>query len=134
MRTVAVLVIAAALSGCVSSHVRNGVIIGAVSGAAAGAGVGVLVSDEDLLGSENSPTKGDTSLGVPEAVAASAAIGVVFGAIVGGMVGHVNEPRYGRDLDDTSSDAEASPETAPTPAEPAAPAAQNLRSAATIRF
>lgn len=85
-----------ALTGCVSTQVRNGILIGAGSGAAVGAGVGLLVSDQNLLGSEPSPEKGDISLPTGEAVAASALIGAVFGGIVGGMSGHMQESPYGR--------------------------------------
>ena len=136
MRILATLVAVMLLAGCVSSQVRNGATIGAISGAAAGAGVGVLISDKDLLGSEATPQKGNTSLGAGETVAASALIGVVFGAIDGSMIGHVNEPRYGRELNDTvaplAAPAAVAPETAPDAVEP--PAQASSRAATTLRF
>jgi gas vesicle protein len=118
MRVASAMLAAFVLAGCVSSHVRTGATIGAISGAAAGAGVGVLISDDSLLGSEDSTKKGDTSIAIGETVAASAAIGVAFGAIVGAMVGHVNEPRYGRELNQAAGDLAPSPETAPDAVEP----------------
>jgi hypothetical protein len=80
--------------GCVSAKVQTGAAVGALSGAAAGAGVGVLITDEDLLGSSASPETGDTSLPRGGGIAASIAVGAVVGAIVGAMVGHQQEHPY----------------------------------------
>lgn len=131
MRVVSTLLIVLCLSGCVSSQVCKGATIGAVSGAAAGAGVGLLISDKSLLGSENTPEKGNTSLGVGETIAASAVIGVVFGAVVGAMIGHQNEPRYGREINEAANKSQASPETAPDPVEPQQ---EGARAPTTLRF
>lgn len=131
MRIVSALLVIVWLAGCVSSHVCKGATIGAVSGAAAGAGVGLLISDKDLLGSESTPQKADTSLGTGETIAASAAIGVVFGAIVGAMVGHVNEPRYGREVNEPATGAQAPAETAP---DPVAPEHEEAFAPTTLRF
>ena len=77
-----------ALSGCTSAYVNRGTVIGALSGAAAGAGVGFLISDPDLLGSKSGEGRGDIALDSGESILAGAAIGLVFGAIVGAMAGH----------------------------------------------
>lgn len=131
MRVVSAVLAVFVLAGCVSSQVCKGAAIGATSGAVAGAGVGLLISDKDLLGSENTPAKGDTSLGMGETIAASAAIGVVFGAVVGAMIGHQNEPRYGREINEAAArEAQASPETAPDPVKPQ----EEARAPAVLRF
>jgi hypothetical protein len=78
----------AAMSGCTSGYVNRGTLIGALSGAAAGAGVGVLISDDALLGSESGNGRGDITLDSGESILAGATIGLVFGAIVGAMAGH----------------------------------------------
>jgi hypothetical protein len=82
------------LGGCVSSKVQTGAAVGALSGAALGTGVGVLITDEDLLGSSASPESGDTSLPRGGGIAASLAVGAVVGAVIGAMVGHQQEHAY----------------------------------------
>ena len=79
---------ALALSGCISSAVAKGAVIGAASGAALGAGTGVLISNEDLLGSTK---QSQLDLSPGASIGAGALIGGVFGAIVGAMVGHQRE-------------------------------------------
>lgn len=79
------------LGGCVSTTVRDSAAVGALAGAAAGAGLGVLVSDEDLLGSSAKPETGDTSIDSVAGVSAGLAIGAVFGAIFGAMSGHIRD-------------------------------------------
>jgi hypothetical protein len=76
------------LGGCASYHVQRGALIGALSGAALGSGVGYMISDESLLGSDDSGPGGDTSLPKGSSIAVGLAIGVVAGGIVGAMVGH----------------------------------------------
>ncbi len=83
-----ILSLLSASSGCASAYVNRGTLIGALSGAAAGAGVGYLVSEPDLLGSKSGDGRGDIALDTGESVLAGAAIGLVFGAIVGAMAGH----------------------------------------------
>jgi hypothetical protein len=86
-----------ALTGCASASVQptvRGALIGALSGATLGAGTGLLVSDPDLLGSAETPESGDLGLGAGESVAAGATIGLVFGALVGAMIGHGSEDEY----------------------------------------
>jgi hypothetical protein len=75
------------LGGCASYHVQRGALVGALSGAALGSGLGYVVSDESMLGSEDSGPGGDTSL-PGSSIAVGLAIGVVTGGIVGAMVGH----------------------------------------------
>ena len=88
----AVLVLAlAGLSGCASGPVQRGALIGAIAGAAAGAGAGLLISDENLLGSSK---QSQIELQRGSAVGAGAVIGVVFGAIIGSMIGHGSEDKY----------------------------------------
>ena len=76
------------LGGCASSHVQKGALVGVLSGAALGTGLGYAVSNEDLLGSDDSGPGGDTSLPRGGSVVAGLAIGAVVGGIVGAMVGH----------------------------------------------
>jgi len=83
-----VAVTALALSGCISSAVTKGAVIGAVSGAALGAGTGVLISNDDLLGSSK---QSQLQLASGTAIGAGSLIGGVFGAIVGAMIGHQRE-------------------------------------------
>jgi len=90
------LLMAALCSGCVASSVRNGALIGAGIGAVGGTGVGYALSNEDLLGSGDSPEHGDTSLPKGETILAGLAIGTAVGAIVGAMVGHQREAKYVR--------------------------------------
>ena len=79
------------LGGCVSTTVRDSAAVGALAGAAAGAGLGVLLSDEDLLGSPAKPETGDTSIDSGMGVGAGLAIGALFGAIFGAMSGHIRD-------------------------------------------
>ena len=76
------------LAGCASGPVVKGTLIGAATGAVLGAGTGVLISNEDLLGSPTSERSGDLSLGSGSAIGAGTLIGVTLGAIVGAMIGH----------------------------------------------
>lgn len=76
------------LGGCASGPVVKGTLIGAASGAALGAGVGVLVSNDKLLGSPETARSGDLSLDKGPTIGAGALIGVAVGAIVGAMIGH----------------------------------------------
>lgn len=84
----AALLLCTAISGCASASVQRGALIGALSGALVGAGTGVLISNEDLLGSPETAASGDIALGAPESIGAGATIGAVFGAIVGAMIGY----------------------------------------------
>jgi hypothetical protein len=76
------------MAGCASGPVAKGSMIGAASGAALGATTGVLISSPSLLGSPTSEISGDLSLDKGPTIAASTLIGVVFGAVVGAMIGH----------------------------------------------
>jgi hypothetical protein len=102
------------LAGCAMGPVTKGTLIGAASGAALGTGTGLLVSDDKLLGSSKSERSGDLSLDKGPTVGAAALIGVVFGAVVGAMIGH--------GYDDGDSE-EASPPPAASAQRAAAPAA-----------
>ena len=76
------------LSSCVSSSVHKGTLIGAASGALLGAGTGVLISNEDLLGSSKAS---QLQLDPGASIGAGVLIGTVFGAIVGAMAGAQND-------------------------------------------
>jgi len=76
---------------CASAAVQRGTLIGAATGAVLGSGTGVLISNDDLLGSSQSEASGDLALTAAPTIGASALIGAVFGAIVGAMIGHGNE-------------------------------------------
>jgi hypothetical protein len=76
------------LAGCASGPVAKGTLIGALSGAVVGTGTGILVSNDNLLGSPESERSGDLSLDKGPTIGAGAIIGVVFGALVGAMIGH----------------------------------------------
>ena len=88
---VVLLLLCTWLGGCASAPVQRGALIGAIAGAAAGAGAGLLISDENLLGSSK---QSQIELQRGSAVGAGAVIGVVFGAIVGSMIGHGSEDKY----------------------------------------
>ena len=90
----AAVLLCAATSGCASAAVQRGALIGALSGAAVGAGTGALISNEDLLGSPETVASGNIALGAPESIAAGATIGVVFGAIVGAMIGYGDDEAH----------------------------------------
>ena len=83
-----VAVTAVVLSGCISSAgagaATKGALIGAVSGAALGAGTGVLISDDELLGSSK---QSQLELSAGASIGAGSLIGGVFGAIIGAMIG-----------------------------------------------
>ena len=99
MRTVKILSslsVLLVLGGCASAQVHRGAIIGALSGAAAGASVGLVISDEELLGSGSGGPGGDKSLPQGGSVLAGLAIGAVAGAVVGAMAGHGGESAYER--------------------------------------
>lgn len=76
------------LGACVSSSVHKGTLIGAASGALLGAGTGVLISNEDLLGSSKASK---LELDPGASIGAGVLIGTVFGAIVGAMAGHQSD-------------------------------------------
>ena len=88
LKPLAVVWVALVFAGCATSPVLKGAIFGGASGAALGAGTGVLISDEDLLGSSTAPATGNISLDSGPTVAAGAVIGLLFGALAGAMVGH----------------------------------------------
>src|SRR5215471_2058586 len=88
IKAVLIVVCGLAAGGCATSPTVKGTLIGAVSGAALGAGTGVLISNEDLLGSPSSAETGNLALHPGPTIAASTLIGAVFGAIVGAMIGH----------------------------------------------
>ncbi len=110
-----VVAVVLALAGCVSSSVKKGAIIGAASGALAGAGVGALVSDEHLLGTTLSKAAGNMSLDPGSTIAASVAVGAVFGGIIGAMIG-----RPKSDRDEVPASTEAGQARGTTPARPTA--------------
>ena len=83
-----------ALSGCTSAHVNRGALIGAASGLVAGGAVGLLITDDKLLGSAKSKDSGNIALPKGGTLAASVLVGTVFGAIIGAMVGHQRETPY----------------------------------------
>lgn len=91
-RLSALLALVPLMTACVSSQVQTGAVIGALSGAAAGGTVGVLISDEDLLGSPATKDTGDVGVDSAEGIGTGVLLGAVFGAVVGAMAGHVNEP------------------------------------------
>jgi hypothetical protein len=93
-RLLPILLVLGLLGGCVSSRVQTGAAYGAIAGVAAGGAVGVLITDEDLLGSDANASTGDTSVPTGGGIAASLAIGAVVGAVVGAMVGHRRDDRY----------------------------------------
>lgn len=76
------------IAGCASGPVAKGAMIGALSGAVLGTTTGVLVSNEDLLGSKTDERSGNLALKKGPTIGAGALIGVVFGAVVGAMIGH----------------------------------------------
>jgi hypothetical protein len=76
------------LGGCAMGPVAKGTLIGAAAGAALGAGTGALVTDPDYLGSPEDDASGNIALKAGPTIAASSLIGVVFGALVGAMIGH----------------------------------------------
>jgi len=97
MRTVKIVSSLSALlllGGCASAQVHRGAAIGALSGAAAGASIGLLISDEELLGSGSGGPGGDKSIPQGGSVMAGLAIGLLTGAIVGAMAGHGGESQY----------------------------------------
>jgi uncharacterized protein YcfJ len=83
-----------ALSGCASGQVQRGALIGTATGLVAGGTVGVLISDEHLLGSSKKETSGNMALPPGGTIAASLLVGAVFGAIIGAMVGHQRDDGY----------------------------------------
>ncbi|MGD8861140.1 MAG: hypothetical protein PVI30_14125 [Myxococcales bacterium] len=83
-----------ALGGCAGARVESGAAIGAATGAALGGGVGVLITDDKLLGSPATDSTGDTSIPTDGGILASVAVGAVVGAIVGAMVGHRRDEGY----------------------------------------
>jgi len=93
-KTLVWLVLATSLTGCVSSNTARGAAIGALAGAAGGATVGVLISDEDLLGSSSSKEAGDITISAAQGIGGGVLLGAVFGAIVGAIAGHAKDDRY----------------------------------------
>jgi hypothetical protein len=96
MRTVQILSLLLVLlvGGCASPQVHRGLLIGALSGAALGATTGLVISDEELLGSGSGGPGGDKSLPQGGSVMAGLAVGLVAGAVVGAMAGHGGESAY----------------------------------------
>jgi hypothetical protein len=94
MKTLVWLVLVVSLSGCVSSNTLRGAAIGALAGAAGGATVGVLVSDEDLLGTTASTETGDVTISPAQGIGVGVLVGAVFGGIIGAIAGHAKDDRY----------------------------------------
>jgi hypothetical protein len=100
------------IAGCASGPVAKGAMIGALSGAVVGTTTGLLVSNEDLLGSKTDERSGNLALKKGPTIGAGAIVGVVFGAVVGAMIGH--------GYDDGSNDGPGSQPPAASNARPAA--------------
>ncbi|MDH5675823.1 MAG: hypothetical protein OEZ06_27105 [Myxococcales bacterium] len=97
LATVVAAAIALWASACGSEAMapaQRGALVGGLAGVAAGGTVGVLISDEQLLGSSSSEESGDVALPRTGSIAAGVLVGAVVGTVVGAMAGHRAEDRY----------------------------------------
>lgn len=86
-----VVVVVLALGGCASSAIQRGALIGAGTGAVLGTTTGVLITDDDLLGTRESKLQGNVSLETGSTILAGAVVGALFGGLVGAMAGKAND-------------------------------------------
>ena len=122
------------LTGCISSNTARGAAIGALAGAAGGATVGVLISDEDLLGTTASKETGDVTISPAQGIGGGVLIGAVFGAIVGAIAGHAKDDRYTDiEIEEQPSVLEELPAEETTEAEGASAPGEAAAEAAAVR-